>query len=394
MAISDFFSGGQTPDYLSGLLDDEQLRRLKANAQQNALMQFGLSALAQGGYSQTPVGIGEILGKAGMAGMQGYQQGIQSGIEGIGTRAKLEEMQRKKKEDAQRKAYMQQFVSTLPEDQRAAVDAMPELGMKLAEKKLIPPDKKYQQVGNQLIDVTGTPTVAFTGEKEVKALPTYKVQQGRTEYTMQVQPDGSEKVIGKGSMDAPQKTSEPSYSIQTDINGKAIYVPNKPGMPSIDAATGKPTVYEPASTPAQEKIKDKATKAATIPTLLNEAKKLIPQATGSKLGNLADEAAATFGESTTGAQKIASLKAIEAQLILNMPRLEGPQGVLDLILYKEAAAQVGNPKIPANTKLAALQTLEDINKRTANPSGGILPKNAPMPKRSKQDILNQYGVNQ
>jgi hypothetical protein len=77
-----------------------------------------------------------------------------------------------------------------------------------------------------------------------------------------------------------------------------------------------------------------------------------------------------------------------------MPRLEGPQGVLDLILYKEAAAQVGNPKIPANTKLAALQTLEDINKRTANPSGGILPKNAPMPKRSKQDILNQYGVNQ
>jgi len=100
MAISDFFSGGQTPDYLSGLLDDEQLRRLKQNAQQNALMQFGLSALAQGGYSQTPVGIGEILGKAGMAGMQGYQQGVQSGIEGIATRAKLEELQRAKKQKA------------------------------------------------------------------------------------------------------------------------------------------------------------------------------------------------------------------------------------------------------------------------------------------------------
>jgi len=100
MAISDFFSGGQTPDYLSGLLDDEQLRRLKQNAQQNALMQFGLSALSQGGYSQTPVGIGEILGKSGMAGMQGYQQGVQSGIEGIGTRAKLEELQRAKKQKA------------------------------------------------------------------------------------------------------------------------------------------------------------------------------------------------------------------------------------------------------------------------------------------------------
>lgn len=98
MAISDFFSGGNTPDYLSGLLDDEQLQKLKAQAQKNAMLQFGLSALAQGGYSQTPVGIGEILGKAGMAGMQGYQQGVQSGIEGIGTRAKLEEMQRVKKQ--------------------------------------------------------------------------------------------------------------------------------------------------------------------------------------------------------------------------------------------------------------------------------------------------------
>jgi hypothetical protein len=96
MAISDFFSGGNTPDYLSGLLDDEQLRRLKQNAQQNALMQFGLSALAQGGYSPTPVGIGEILGKSGMAGMQGYQQGVQSGIEGIGTRAKLERAKKQK----------------------------------------------------------------------------------------------------------------------------------------------------------------------------------------------------------------------------------------------------------------------------------------------------------
>lgn len=172
MAISDFFSGGQTPDYLSGLLDDEQLRRLKAQAQQNALMQFGLSALAQGGYSQTPVGIGEILGKAGMAGMQGYQQGIQGGIEGIGTRAKLEELQRKKQEEAKRQAYLEQFASTLPENQRAAVQAIPELGMKLAENQFMPKTPKYEKLGNQLIDVSGTPTVAFTGATEAAPTPT------------------------------------------------------------------------------------------------------------------------------------------------------------------------------------------------------------------------------
>jgi len=205
MAISDFFSGGNTPDYLSGLLDDEQLRRLKQNAQQNALMQFGLSALAQGGYSQTPVGIGEILGKSGMAGMQGYQQGIQSGIEGIGTRAKLEEMQRKKQEDAQRKAYLEQFASTLPENQRAAIQAMPELGMKLAENQFMPKTPKYEKLGNQLIDVSGTPTVAFTGAPEApfKVGQTRDYIEGNKRITEEYQADGTFKKIAEGSAFAP-----------------------------------------------------------------------------------------------------------------------------------------------------------------------------------------------
>jgi hypothetical protein len=170
MAISDFFSGGQTPDYLSGLLDDEQLRKLKESAQQNAMMQFGLSALANSGYSKVPVGLGEILGQAGQAGMQGYQKGIQGGIEGIGTRAKLEELQRKKQDEAKRQAYMQQYASTLPANQQAAVQAMPELGVKLAENQFMPKTPKYEKLGNQLIDVSGTPTVAFTGTPEAPSM--------------------------------------------------------------------------------------------------------------------------------------------------------------------------------------------------------------------------------
>jgi hypothetical protein len=114
MAISDFFSGGQTPDYLSGLLDDEQLQKLKAQAQKNALLQFGLSALAQGGYSQTPVGIGEILGKAGMAGMQGYQQGVQGGIEGIMTSQKLAELKKVKDRDTEMRALAKTLYKTTP----------------------------------------------------------------------------------------------------------------------------------------------------------------------------------------------------------------------------------------------------------------------------------------
>ena len=46
-----------------------------------------------------------------------------------------------------------------------------------------------------------------------------------------------------------------------------------------------------------------------------------------------------------------------------MPRLEGPQGVLDLKLYEAAAGDIGNPLVPAETKLKALETLEKINNK-------------------------------
>jgi hypothetical protein len=114
MAISDFFSGGNTPDYLSGLLDDDQLQKLKANAQRNAMLQFGLSALAQGGYSQTPVGIGEILGKSGMAGMQGYQQGVQGGVENIMTAQKLAAAKQARDRDIQMRGLAKTLYKTTP----------------------------------------------------------------------------------------------------------------------------------------------------------------------------------------------------------------------------------------------------------------------------------------
>jgi hypothetical protein len=398
MAISDFFSGGNTPDYLSGLLDDEQLRQLKANAQRNALLQFGLSALSNSGYSRTPVGIGEILGQAGMAGMQGYQQGVQSGIEGIGTRAKLEELKRKRDQQAQLDTMIggitdpnEALLARLAPEQYVAARVKPKSSFNIltneqAAAYQLPTDtgQRYQMTDKGVELISGTQT---------KPRATERVDAGNKILVVDSATGETIREIPKGlAPQAPTKASEPSYSIQTDINGKAIYVPNKPGMPSIDAATGKPTVYEPAPTAAQEKIKEKATKAATIPTLLNEAKKLIPQATGSKLGSIADEAAATFGESTTGAEKIASLKAIEAQLILNMPRLEGPQGVLDLMLYKEAAGQVGNPTIPAKTKLAALQTLQDINNRAnATQPGNTTATAAPAPATPTATAIPKIG---
>ncbi|WP_395652622.1 hypothetical protein [Brevundimonas sp.] len=215
MAISDFFSGGQTPDYLSGLLDDEQLRRLKQNAQQNALMQFGLSALAQGGYSQTPVGIGEILGKSGMAGMQGYQQGIQSGIEGIGTRARLEELKRKRDQQAQ----IDTMIGGITDPEEA-------LAARLAPEQYITAKFKPKSSFNILTDE----------QAAAYKLPTDSGQR------YQMTDKGVELISGTQTKDAAATTLEKLQTYRTTLVNAN---PKDPRIKQIDAAINKETNFAP-----------------------------------------------------------------------------------------------------------------------------------------------------
>jgi hypothetical protein len=225
--------------------------------------------------------------------------------------------------------------------------------------------------------------------KEAKARPTQIAPNGQLIYT-----DTGEVVTNK-SFAAPKEPKEPKevgYTVMTDANGNAVYVPNKPSMPALDMM-GRPTTFKPAPTAAEAKVQEKAAQAKKLPILINEAEKLIQGATGSYLGAGADIAARTVGISTEGAKNIASLKALEANLVLAMPRLEGPQSNLDQQLYREAAAQIGDPTVPAGTKQAALDTIKKINTTydsVSQPVQANQPKSQPA--RSKADILKQYGL--
>jgi hypothetical protein len=165
---------------------------------------------------------------------------------------------------------------------------------------------------------------------------------------------------GEKIFEAPRQPKDINYTVQTDANGQAVYVPNVPGLPVLDQ-TGKAVSYKPAPTAAEAKVQEKQAQAKKLPTLINEAEGLLKEATGSYLGAARDIAAATVGKSTKGAQNIASLKGIEANLILSMPRLEGPQSNLDQQLYRQAAGQIGDPTVPNETKMAALKTIKRIN---------------------------------
>lgn len=64
---------GQQPGYASELLGEEEARRLQQRAQQQGLLNVGLSLLSGAGPSAQPRGIGQLLAQGVQAGQQAYQ---------------------------------------------------------------------------------------------------------------------------------------------------------------------------------------------------------------------------------------------------------------------------------------------------------------------------------
>jgi hypothetical protein len=123
-------------------------------------------------------------------------------------------------------------------------------------------------------------------------------------------------------------------------------------------------------------ILSKGSSATGVLGMLDDADKLIDDATGSAGGSLVDKGASLVGKSTKGAQAIARLKVIQAGLMLNMPRMEGPQSDRDVQLYREAAASLGEPDVPRETKKAALQQIKVLQQKYQQRAQGLSDKPA------------------
>jgi hypothetical protein len=149
-----------------------------------------------------------------------------------------------------------------------------------------------------------------------------------------------------------------------DANGDWMALPKKPSL------TGAP--IQPVQVAAPNK-NARAAKAALA--IIDQAESLLDSATGSYLGTGVDIGAQVFGASTKGAQTTAKLKALEGALMMQQPRMEGPQSDKDVSLYRQMAAQIGDPTVPAETKRAALSEIRTMHERYS----GATPKQKPQP---------------
>jgi hypothetical protein len=101
-------------------------------------------------------------------------------------------------------------------------------------------------------------------------------------------------------------------------------------------------------------------------SLLDQAERILPNATGGRGGQFVDAAAGLVGASTPGAQATAQLQTIAGQLTSKMPRMQGPQSDRDVQLYQQMAGDLANPTIPVETRMAALRTIRQLNQKYAN----------------------------
>ncbi len=138
-------------------------------------------------------------------------------------------------------------------------------------------------------------------------------------------------------------------------------------------------------------------KAGDMVPMLTRARTLLENGdpTASGVGALADKGAAFFGRTSNSAQSAAALENIAGALTMSVPRMEGPQGVLDLQLYTTMAGKVGDRTVPVKERLAALEQVEILQRKYAG-QPMVSPSKAastPPPTPMKGMVRNGYKFN-
>jgi hypothetical protein len=297
---------------------------------------LGLAMLANSGYSQTPRSFGQILGGSAL---QAQQSAVQQ-----------QQLAAEKQMDEIRKRYMEAQIATMqakPATQDPASVKEYEYAKKNGYKGTF---QEWVVAGGQSSRPSSVQEWDF-----FSTLP-QEMQQRYLEMkrnpNMVVREVGGAPTVVAPSIGFGTKTT-PLSTLQTE----ATAAQTLKGAEAEGGAVGK------AKGEITGGVLTKGSNAGTVTAMLDIADPLIDAATGSLAGASRDKLAAVFGAAPQGAQAIAQLKVLQAGLMTNMPRMEGPQSDRDVQLYREAAGQIGDPMVPKEIKKAAVEAIRTIQER-------------------------------
>ena len=389
---------GETPSYLGGLLGEDELKRLQAQAQGQSNLGMAAALLQAGAPSRTPGGGALAIAQGLQAGQDLYRKTLNQGLQDKMTALQIGEQLRKQQETQAMRQLSGQLInpaiaageqnwSGSPEQisqyfqtpgqgivPTATQNIAPSVNLDVAKRiaqlssdplaaysslsKLVPEMRKAGFVGGKQED---NPFDVFASDATVPPALRTVAQQLQKSYA-------------NGLIDqetADKRVAELGTRIQS-AQDRAI------AQAGVDAARqGTAATNALLAQSRQEQLEAKreerqkpVTEAKESLNLINQAEKLLDTATGSLTGTGVDILAGAVGMSTPGAQSASKLKAIQGALVAKMPKMSGPQSDKDVLLYREMAAQVGDSTIPVDTRKAALDTLREIQERYAKVEPG------------------------
>ena len=151
-------------------------------------------------------------------------------------------------------------------------------------------------------------------------------------------------------------------------------------MPAFQGAQERAKATEKAAVGMEEEFAKKGIKAQNMTDLINEARTNLTDASGGYAGTGVSAVKGALGISDKTTQANRKLKLIGGWMVSNVPRMEGPQSDYDVKNYREMAATVGDSTIPIEDRMAALDTLQQLQSKYSG--------NAPA--TNIDDLLKKY----
>ena len=168
------------------------------------------------------------------------------------------------------------------------------------------------------------------------------------------------------------------------MNAPMGNVPAAGGMPMANAPQPPKNSFTPAVQPQYQynpTISPKANQEAAVKfseelsknqrnakdsfDLMKSASTLLSSEAPSsgRLSNIVTGTREFFGGGGEASKADAQLNLLSGALTMKQPRFEGPQGVMDVILYQKLAGDLGNPNLPVPSRLATIDQMINLQKK-------------------------------
>jgi hypothetical protein len=161
-----------------------------------------------------------------------------------------------------------------------------------------------------------------------------------------------------------QPTGMPMGMPQGQPMGQPQGVPQgqAPLMPPLNLAGLSPKAVREAQAEQAKTLQENVNNAYSVYKVAGDIEKTLPKAHGSGIGNIIGGAQNFVGIESNKNAADAELKVMSDKLLKAVPRFSGPQSDKDVQSYKEAAGSIGDASLPMNVRMAALNTIKNLNK--------------------------------